>query len=447
MIRASLIGCLCVSLSSCGGSKPAQVIAAPPASVSAVVQAVDAGVATPAATLFSTNVRSEPFTNAAILPSGNVLVTSRNAVFVWDPRSSGVPRRAEIAEADRGPFVHSGSTRFVAMRNTDGKVTLDLWDAEALVKLKTLDGSWKDTSDGFGAFSPDGSRFFFAACTPDCEAATYALPEGKLVKRTNLGKLDFGMYLPSVVASPTGKFFALSHESMSTRAYETETGKLAYVVAEPQETYFGGGAKCIFLDERLLLTSSGNGRKLQITNLETGKRASGVDLKLTRDDFPFEHTLSPDRKRMAILVRHGRGANRELALWDVAGDTFSKHVLPGPACPDYCDVHWLTARSLVVQAQKRAEIQWRLDVESGTPATDPFEPAPTFSSGGFRVFGAVDPEPAVAVTETGARVGLPKLKPNDSALSVYDARLLLVTSKAIDVVTKDGAFAELTTSR
>jgi hypothetical protein len=484
-IRSGFVLACSLTLLTCGGSKPAplaSVASSPSSSSSSATIVVDSGIA-PTPSKVVTVVSSDGFEEAVLLPSGRVLVTSRSAVFLWDPHTGAAPRRIDIADTGSqggGALTSSGNTRFVVTRENAGKLVLDLWDAEALTKLKTLEGTWDGSAISRASFSADGTRFSYAGCSPalnraeslDCEASVYTLPEGQLVHRTKLPTLETGIYLPQIVLSPTGRFFAISHEHLLTRAHESVSGKLVYSGSERNEVYLDDSSSLsprlhfIFVDERRLLSSSTYGRKLEITNLETGKRVGGLDLKLTKDDFAYGHTLSPDRKRVAVLIRRGKNVGSELAMWNVDDDTSSRHTLSPSTCPDYCEVRWRSARDVVVHSRAISpETQWRLEADVGTPKDEPYELLPAFASGGFRVFGdfdvstsvprevRVDPKdhgepyvkapPAVVVTEAGANVPLPRLAPNGSALSVLGAELLLATREAVDVVSKDGSLAEL----
>jgi hypothetical protein len=432
--------------------------------------------AAPTSTIVSVQT-TKRFGAAALLPSGRVIVSSEGAMLLWDPRSTAPPRKVDLAprsELDYGPLLRSGGTRFVVTRQNEAELVLDLWDAEELTKVKTLDGSWKASAQSLMAFSPDGNRFLYAGCTSppnrteigDCEVSVYRLPDGEIVHRTKLPSLRFVQYLPSFVLSPSGKYFALSHELFASQAYDSETGKLVYRVPSPGESYLdGSGHHFLFLDDRRLLTSVAFGSKLDTIDLEAGRRTGGADLKLGKEDFASEQTLSPDRKRMAMLIRRGKRAPGQLVLWNIDTDAVATHDLPQAVCPDYCELHFVSAREIVVHSRELApEIEWRLDVEAGTAKNEIYEAIPVFAAGPFRVFGDVSAshyggqttfgpkdhgadrsssDPAYVLTATGKQVPLPRLRPNDGFMAALGDRLLLGTSKAIDVVTKDGALAEL----
>jgi len=422
----------------------------------------------------TTTVTTSRLVAAELLPSGRVLVALPDAALLWDPRAPGTPRRVQFAEDPfaRGPFISAGNTRFVVVRHDGSEIFLDLWDAEALTKLETLAGSWKEADAHFGAFSTDRKRFLFVGCAgtsgrwSKCEASVYALPDGLLVNRVKLPPYEFAQYLPSALFSPTGKFYALSHALLPTEAHATRSGKLIYRVAERDEPYFNQSrSHCLFLDDRRMLSSVAHGGKLRVINLETGQRESGVDLNLKRNDFAHDHTLSSDQQRLALLIRHDEG-DYEVAVWNVAQDLASRHLLPASLCPQYCELRWLNTHQLVVHAEDRAtRNEWRLDAESDVATLADYVALPRFESGGFRVFGdnasvrspqdpstsqrdsgtESEPRPGASrvVTDLGREVLLPPLVATHAAFSVLGDELLVMTEKALYVVSRDGALSEL----
>ena len=319
-------------------------------------------------------------------------------------------------------YVHTGSTRFAVAHESD-KTVVDLWDAE------TLTARWR-RSRGASMVRPctscsaDGSRFLFGACATvpnqteleDCTMAVYTLPEGRLVHRTVLPRMALGIYMWIPELSPSGTYFALSHEVLPSRAYESATGKLAFASNGPHEAYLDAqGSHSIFLDDGRLLTAAESGRKLVVTDLATGKRIAGIDVGAAH--FIYEHTLSPDRKHMAILVAHEKPARTELAVWGVEGKrgdaprgpagglppamrkVATRQEGPLEICPQQCEVVWQSAREQSMQPATTAPPgrRFRLDIETGQGTTEPSTEMPFFSAGPFRVFGGF------SVTRFGGR--------------------------------------------
>jgi hypothetical protein len=360
-----------------------------------------------------------------------VLVATRDEVLLWDPRGTGAPSRFVVAGT---AYLHTGSTRFAVVHEGDTSVA-DLWDVASLTRVATLEGSFK--GQALASFSADGNRFLFGACAnvpnrlelDDCAIAVYTFPEGRLVHRTTLPRMALGMYMWVPQLSPSGTYFALSHETLPSRAYESATGKLAFAA---------DGRREVYLDAQ----------------------ASRVDLGAA--DFTYEHALSPDRKRMAILVAHNKPERREIAVWSVDNNVASRQKVPLDVCPEYCEIVWLSARELVVRPlEGAAGSRLRLDVEAGQSATEPDIETPIFREGPFRVFGGfsvtkrggraeLGPNPRGTTVDGGtleiegaARMPLPGLRSNDTALYVDGDRLVVVGEQAVDVVTKEGSMAEL----
>jgi hypothetical protein len=331
-----------------------------------------------------------------------VLLTAKRAVYDWDPASTAPPLGASLGEAAggaEGPIVaaQSGSARFVvAWPDAHDRLAPELWDATTLTKIQSMSTAFAGMQP-MTATSPDGSRFVVLGCKSardqalDCEATVYDLTRGSLVHITKLPTFETGPYMIDVQLSEDGRWFSLSNEFFPSEVRSSDTGSLVVRSPDSSETYFHeSSTRVLFVDATHALNAWSFGGKMQVTDLASGRTLRTIDLhtSVSGGDFTSGQQLSPDRKKVALVIKRTLGS--EAAVWSLDDGKYATYSIPNNVCPHYCELAWVGSKLVV--AYKTAGVpsqQWRVNLDTGEPLVEPFSPPTVFDVAGFRVTGDV----------------------------------------------------------
>ncbi|MBX3226108.1 MAG: hypothetical protein KIT84_28965 [Labilithrix sp.] len=458
--------------SRCGDPpSPAPVVDAAP--IDAGGPTLDAGAtepAEPADASVTARIGAE-ILQSELLPNGHVLVTTQRSIWDWDTTAADAGLRRIPLGGEGGdptPYVGFGSV-FVVERVDQTSRSLEVWNVAEGAKVKTFAGRWS-AAQSAAAVAKNKRHFLLAVCEAEasdwetCAVGVYALPSGALVHRTHMPALRFERYFASFRLSPNGAFFGFSHGWLASMVYRVQTGDLVHPAdgkLDP-ELQDVSAPSIVSLDDRRVVIEENARGKYTLTSFVEDLESGTFDAELGRNDFARDATVSPDGKRMAVLLE--QRALATIAIWDLADKSVKKHRLPGTLCAHGCSIRWANDHKIDLhvrpeRSSDRSPKRIHVDVASGAQTADP-EKMPSLARGGFQVWFDADrsiPEKAdipasvdTIVTPDGTRRDVPALElplashAVDAAfLDVVGGRLLLRGRSKLRVIARDGVVREL----
>jgi hypothetical protein len=391
------------------------------------------------------------------MANGQVFFEGASGHYVWDPSSSAPPRSAEPTPTDeRTVWMSNGGSRFVVENEDEKKtLTLELWDAPSLAKVKALPGVWKDAQTR-AHVSLDGQRFLLDAVfhrepsfeLTENEISVYDLAAGALVHTTKL-TLRTERYELWPVLSSRGTYFALDHPELPYEIRNSKSGELT--LRTDRGTVYGFRGELV--DDDRAIVEEGKGR-FQIVDLTTTRLLKVIDFKLKPGvDTIGTPVLSPDRKRAALGMK--RGGLPEIAVVTLDDGSFTAHPVPPEICDRFCDVSWTSDDALVGHSDTAKHRGERVKISiDGTVTTGAID-VPTRVAAGFAVYLVEEPSDtdktdaaahasSYVLTPNGARVDLPgRYRTPETHTSAFGENAMIWTLASIVVVSKDGSVSEL----
>lgn len=430
----------------------------------------------------------EPLQGIQARADGHLFGWSAQRLYDWDLESGALRSLALGERSEHSPYVSEHAPVFVVARVGDGAnaSAIEVWDARTLTlrSRRSVLGNVDSV-----AFTEDGARMGSVVCVhtedgsaiADCEVDVHSTRDGTRIGHNVFAGL-YRSFTPFTLGfAPSGRFFGLSHEVSGARIHASDSGRPIVRLDEPDMRFDGTDDHFVFLPDESVLTAA-RGVALRISNTKGVVRTYTIPLGAY--DHAYGHYLSPDAKRLAVLL--ARGQRRRVVVWSLVdgsvksfllpnqktpswkvvrrssdGDTVVEHPAEGALFGEHTWIRWDDATHLVARSGTTPQDQSRLDAVTGTREPEPFRETPAFDRDGYRVFGDLQmhgsqvwsqrsdapPTRTRVVLPQGHEVDLPEVIPNRSALTTAAGKLIVSLDGGLIIVDAAGTRTRLAPAR